>query len=48
VKLKAQLKEAKVIEENLTSQLDEKKCLEADKRDNILIDHLKERTDDLN
>jgi len=52
--LRAQLEEARRIEETLEYQ---KKCLEAniaaqkedaEKRENILIDHLKERTNDLN
>jgi hypothetical protein len=52
--LRAQLEEARRIEETLEYQ---KKCLEAniaaqkedaEKRENILMDHLKERTNDLN
>jgi hypothetical protein len=52
--LKGQLEEARRIEETLE---DQKQCLEikiaaqkeeAEKREKILTDHLKERTDDLN
>jgi hypothetical protein len=52
--LRAQLEEARRIEETLEYQ---KKCLEdniatqkeeAEKREKILMDHLKQRTDDLN